>query len=296
MINEKSYDYVKNQLLYLGFGEEIAQPLKAKMEQGLTEFTLPHSRKFGRDETNSILHFSLGDQKDRTFFNRFDITLKQAGKEDLTQTFFVGQQYNYTLQERYNMMDGRFVYREQPKVAPAEESGETKMMPTGETYFGWKGLNFKESDKYGNFLSKTMFWNHEKELIKYPIKELAEPYDHKRLLASLEKGNRANVTITRNGQEIKGTVMANPRMQRFDFYDSNGQSLIVKQVSKQKLAETEDLKQGQGKDLNQVAHKKLNQTNAKELKQDSKATSQQAAGDTQQKDNTTPRKKQGIHI
>ncbi|WP_426672113.1 hypothetical protein ACPPVU_12865 [Mucilaginibacter sp. McL0603] len=245
MFNEKSYDYVKNQLLYLGFGEEIAQPLQQKIEQGLTEFTLPHTRKFGQDETQSTLYFSKGDQKDMTFFNRFDVTLKQSGKDDLTQSFFVGKEYNYTLQERYNMMDGRFAYREQPKVAPKEVEGEVKMVPTGETYFGWKGLNFKESDKHGNFLPKTMFWNHEKELVKYPVKELAEPYDHKRLLASLEKGNKANATIIKDGQEIKGTIAANPRMQRFDFYDGTGQSLIVKQVERKKLAPSENLEKGQ---------------------------------------------------
>jgi hypothetical protein len=245
MFNEKSYDYVKNQLLYLGFGEEIAKPLQQKMEQGLTEFTLPHTRKFGQDETQSTLYFSKGDQKDATFFNRFDVTLKQPGKDNLTQSFFVGKEYNYTLQERYNMMDGRFAYREQPRVAPKEVEGEVKLVPTGETYFGWKGLNFKESDKHGNFLPKTMFWNHEKELVKFPVKELAEPYDYKRLLASIEKGNKANVTIIKDGQEIKGMIAANPRMQRFDFYDHNGQSLVVKQVERQKLAQSESLEKGQ---------------------------------------------------
>jgi hypothetical protein len=278
-MNESSFDYVKNQLLYLGFGEEIAKPLREKMEQNLAEFTLPHNRKFGQDETNSVLHFSKGDQKDMTFFNRFDVTLKQPGKEDLTQTFFVGQQYNYTLQERYNMMDGRFAYREQPKVAPKEVNGEVKMVPTGETYLGWKGLNFKESDKYGNFLPKTMFWNHEKELAKYPIKELVEPYDHNRMLASLEKGNKVNATILKDGQEIKGTVAANPRMQRFDFYDSNGQSLIVKQVEKQKLDKTESLEQGQ-----------------QQNQQPDKKKTQKAAVAEEQKNNTSQRKKQSVHI
>jgi len=131
------------------------------------------------------------------------------------------------------------------------------MVPTGETYFGWKGLNFKESDKYGNFLPKTMFWNHEKELAKYPVKELAEPYDHERLLASIEKGNKANVTIINDGQEIKGTIAANPRMQRFDFYDSNGQNLIVKQVEKQKMSQSE--KKEQGKEQNQQQESKQTQ-------------------------------------
>lgn len=279
MFNEKSYDYVKNQLLYLGFGEEIAQPLQQKMEQGLTEFTLPHTRTFGQDETQSTLYFSKGDQKDMTFFNRFDVTLKQPGKDDLTQSFFVGKEYNYTLQERYNMMDGRFAYREQPKVAPKEVEGEVKMVPTGETYFGWKGLNFKESDKHGNFLPKTMFWNHEKELVKYPVKELAEPYDHKRLLASIEKGNKANVTIIKDSQEIKGTIAANPRMQRFDFYDSNGQSLIIKQVEKQKLAQSEKLEKGQqqGQEL------------------DNKQT-QKTDIAAEQKNNKAQSKKQSAHI
>lgn len=274
-MNEKSYDYVKNQLLYLGFGEEIAKPLQQKMEQGLTEFTLPHTRKFGQDETHSVLHFSRGDQKDLIFFNRFDVTLKQPGKEDLTQSFFVGQAYNYTLQERYNMMDGRFAYREQPKMIKGEENGETRMIPTGETYWGWKGLDFKQSDKWGNFMPKTMFWNHEKELAKYPVKELAEPYDYKRLLASIEKGNKANVTVMKDGQEIKGTVAANPRMQRFDFYDGNGQSLIVRPVEKQKLSQAENLEQGQQQN-NKVAQKT------------------EVAGE--QKNSKAQNKKQGVHI
>jgi len=278
-MNESSFDYVKNQLLYLGFGEEIAKPLREKMEQNLVEFTLPHTRQFGKDETHSVLHFSKGDQKDMTFFNRFDVTLKQPGKEDLSQTFFVGQQYNYTLQERYNMMGGRFAYREQPRVTPKEVDGETKMVPTGETYFGWKGLNFKETDKYGNFLPKTMFWNHENELTKYPIKELVEPYDHNRMLASLEKGNKVNATILKDGQEIKGTVAANPRMQRFDFYDSDGQSLAVKQVEKQKLAKTENQEQGQ----------QQNQPGKKE-------TQKAAVAEEQQQHKTSQRKKQGVHI
>src|ERR1700761_2560976 len=127
MLNERSYDYVKNQLLYLGFGEEIAKPLREKMEAGLPEFTLAHTREFGKDHTSSVLHFSKGGDKDVTFFNRVDVTLKQEGKEDLTQSFFIGKEYNYTLQERYNMMDGRFAYREQPKMEKVEENGETKM-------------------------------------------------------------------------------------------------------------------------------------------------------------------------
>lgn len=241
IMNEQSFDYVKNQLLYLGFGEEIAGPLREKMEQKLTEFTLSHTRKFGQDETDSVLHFSKGDDKikDMTFFNRYDVTLKQPGKEDLSQTFFVGKEYNYTLQERYNMMDGRAVYREQPVMRPVEENGEAKMKPTGETYTAWKALNFKESDGYGNFLPKTMFWNHEKEVGKYPIKGIEDNYNKQRIISHLEKGNKADVTLLREGVETPAKMVANPRMARLDFYDSNGQNLIVRKVQKQAVEETQ---------------------------------------------------------
>jgi hypothetical protein len=251
------------------------------MEQNLAEFTLPHSRKFGKDETSSVLHFSKGDDtdKDMTFFNRVDVTLRQAGKEDLTQSFFIGKEYNYTLQERYNMMDGRFAYREQPKMEKVEENGEMKMKPTGETYFGWKGLNFKETDKYGNFMPKTMFWEHERELYKYPIKELSEPYDAKRLIASMQKGNKVNVTLLKEGGEIKGQIAANPRMQRFDFYDASGQSIKVDQVKKQRLDKTEKIKQSE----------------SKEVKQDVKETRQQQAAAEQNKDVKQGRK-QGLKV
>jgi hypothetical protein len=150
-----------------------------------------------------------------------------------------------------------------------------------------KGLNFKESDRHGNFLPKTMFWNHQKEIQKYPVKELADPYDRKRMLASMEKGNKVNVTILKDGQELKAVVAANPRMQRFDFYDENGQTLMVRQVEKQKIAQTNKLS------LSTAETAKLDP--GKDLKQDQKLNQQEAVTG-EQKNNTGQHKKQGIHI
>lgn len=270
---------MKHQLLYLGFGEEIAIPLRQKMEEGLAEFTLPHTRQFGQDETHSMLHFSKSEQ-DKTFFNRFEVTLRQPGKEDLKQTFFVGKEFNYTLQERYNMMDGRYVYREQPKMVKIEEGGTSKMVPSSETYFSWRGLDFKQSDQHGNFMPKTMFWNHEKELVKYPISELAEQYDYMRLITSLEKGNKATVTVIKDGREIKAAVSANPRMMRFDFYDANGRAMTVRPVQKQTLSQAEKPDQAPGQQ-SQVQDKKQ------------KAKTELTAGE---KNDKAEQKKRGMRI
>jgi hypothetical protein len=318
IMNEQSFDYVKNQLFYLGFGEEVAKPLREKMEQNLTEFTVPHTRKFGQDETNSVLHFSKGDQKDKdmTFFNRADITLKQPGKEDLTQTFFFGKEHNYTLQERYNMMDGRAAYREQPKMAPVEENGEVKMKPTGETYYAWRGLDFKNADQYGNFNPKVMFWNHQKEVAKYPIKGIEENYDKQRLITKLEKGNKVDVTLVRDGHETQAKLVANPRMARLDFYDSTGQSLIVRKVEKQAVDQTQkvemtpqevqkaaiaraaDQKQETGQSQNGTAQTQSGdqkQTNGQTQEQSQKDNSKQHVAAEHQEQQTN-RRRQGARL
>jgi hypothetical protein len=305
MINEASYEYLQTQLRNLGFGDDIAKPLREKMEEGKDEFTLTHQRNFGKDEMHSVLSFSKGDdkEKDLTFFNRFEATLKQAGKEDLTQTFFIGQEqkFNYTLQERYNMMDGRAAFREQPRMKEEEVGGKMKLVPTGETYFAWRGLDFKASDGYGNFNSKIMFWNQEKELLKMPIKNIEENYDRSRLMATLNKGNIVPVTLLREGEEIKAKVVANPRMMRLDFYDTDGQKLTVRPVEKQDVAQTQKTEMTpQEVQRNAIARAAENkqqnvQTNGNEQNQNQQQGAKQQVAE-EQKQEQGQRRRQGVRV
>lgn len=245
-INMKNYDYLKNQAMFLGFGEEPAKAIKEKMESGADEFTVPHQAKFGQDEVNNTLHFGKSNGGDLYFFKKFDLELKQRGADEtLKQTYFIGKENNYTLKERYNMLDSRAVYKELNKLEPVGEGADRKFKATEQTYKAWRALDFKQTDERGNFLPKMMFWNHEKEIKNYPIKELETGYDRSRLLASLEKGNVTKVTIIKDGEEIKGTMAANPRQAGFDFYDSNSQRLEVKKVEVQKAQ-----KQEQGENQN----------------------------------------------
>jgi hypothetical protein len=239
-INMKNYDYLKNQAMFLGFGEEPAKAIYEKMTSGADEFTVPHQLKYGQDEVNSTLHFGKSNGGDLYFFNKFDLELKQPGvDEPLKQTYFIGKENNYTLKERYNMLDSRAVYKELNKLAPVGEGEDRKFKATEQTYKAWRALDFKQTDQRGNFLPKMMFWNHEMEIKNYPIKELETPYDYDRLLSSLEKGNPTKVTIIKDNEEIKGTIVANPRQASFDFYDSNNQRLEVKKVEVQKAQKQE---------------------------------------------------------
>jgi hypothetical protein len=177
------------------------------------------------------------------------------------------------------------------------------MKPTGETYFAWRGLDFKNADQYGNFNPKVMFWNHQKEVGKYPIKGIEENYDKQRLIAKLEKGNKVDVILLRDGQEMPAKMVANPRMARLDFYDGNGQTLMVRKVEKQALDQTQKVEmtpqEVQKAAIARAAEQKQGETSAtsqdtaKGQKQDQ---AQKSGVADEQKNNTAQRKKHGVHI
>ncbi|WP_114941370.1 hypothetical protein [Mucilaginibacter endophyticus] len=297
IMNQASFEYNRDQLHYMGFGEDIAKVLNTKMEQNLTEFTLDHTRKFGKDELHSVLYFSKGDDaaKDLTFFNRFTSTLKKEGMEDLSQTFFIGPKFNYTLQERYNMMDGRAVYREQPVLEKKEIDGKLKMVPTGDTYWAWRALNFKEADQHGNFLPKMIRWHDQgKVLEKFPIVGAEEKYMQERLLAQLQKGNQVEVNVLQDGLETKAKMVANAPMMRIDFYDENGQKLDIKPVNRQ------GFEQSQKSDLSPQEVQRAAMAKVTQAKDGAPAAdqgipaAQQAAAE--QKQEPAPQRKQAVKI
>lgn len=267
-INEKSYRYNQDMLIYTGFGEDMAKPLRDKMEQGLKEFTLPYQKKFGQDEVNAQLHFVTKDEK--LYFNRFDMTVKQPGKEDLKQTYIVAPKYNYTITERYNMLNNRFAYRTQPRLVKVEENGQTKYKPSEtETYQAWRTVNFKETDTYGNFLTKAMDWDHKRELAKHDIKEMRDEYDQRRFLSKLHRGDITEATILRGDKELKVGIAANPRLGKLDFYDEAGQKIEVANKFQQKASQAEDQNLKKGETVAEKNHKANKQQNGK--KQGTKA-------------------------
>lgn len=235
-MNEKNYDYLKNQVKFMGFGEALEKEMGEKIGQQPANFSLEHKTKFGQDSVNTTLNFQKSKESEMYFFNSFDMAVKPANSEQaLRQTYYVGKENNLTLKERYNMLEGRSVFKEFNKLEQVGEGDAAKFKATDETYQAWTQLNFKQTDENGNFLQRKLFgFDLEKTLAKYPVKELEDNYEKNRLIASLEKGNRQSATITVNGAEQKVSIEANPIDKGLKFYDSNMQRLDVKQNETQK--------------------------------------------------------------
>jgi hypothetical protein len=163
-MNEKNYDYLKDQLKYSGFGEGLQTALKENIETKAPEFQLQHQQKFGQDEIAATLHFKKSSESDMYFFNRYDLSLKNAAnKEGVKQTFYVSKENNFTLKEGYNLLDGRAVNKD---LATKDNV----------KYNAWVQLDFKETDRNGNFNVKQYHQNYgynmEEALVKIPIKEM----------------------------------------------------------------------------------------------------------------------------
>lgn len=229
-MNEKNFDYLKDQIKFTGFGEGLEKELKDKMQKQTPEFQIAHKAKFGNDDLVAVLHFKKSDQTDMYFFNRYQINLKpEQSSEAMEQTFYINKGNNITLKEAYNLMNGRAVNKD----LTSKE---------GEVYNAWMQMDFKQTDNNGNYKMKHFHQNYgydlDNVLSKHQIKELTNEQDKTRLVESLQKGNRQSVTFIQNGGEQKQFIEANPQFKTINIYDSNMQRLTNKQGQNEK--------QGQG--------------------------------------------------
>ena len=254
-MNEKNLEYLNTQLKFTGFGENNADKLKEKMQQGKAEFMLHHEADFGKDSTVATLHFKKSDESDLYFYNRYSLMLKSLQHPDpIKQTFYVSnREDNISLKEAYNLMSGRAVYKE---MTPKE----------GEKYHAWLQLDFKTTDKNGNFEVRKFHQNYgfdlEANLAKHPIKELLVEADKTRLMESLQRGNRQLVTLGSGDKEQKIFLEAAPQFKSLNMYNSsmkrmNVQDLNQKESEGKKLdSKKEKLSPGDDLDAPKAAQKK----------------------------------------
>jgi hypothetical protein len=241
IMNEKNYDFLKDQLKYTGFGEGLQNDLKEKMEKQTPEFQLNHSQKFGKDEVSATLHFKKSNESEMYFFNKYDAAIKPEKEADaIQQTFYINKESSITLKEAYNLMSGRAVNKD---LTTKE----------GEKYNAWMQMDFKETDNNGNFKMKQFHQNYgyniEQALAKLPIKELASDIDKAALIRSLEKGNRQAVTFVQEGKEQRHFIEANPQYKNITVYDGNMQRVVNSQAQKEKESQGQSVKQDSKKEV-----------------------------------------------
>jgi hypothetical protein len=216
-MNQKNFEYLKDQVKFTGFGDTLENELRDKIQKQGAEFQITHSTHFGNDTADSTLHFRKSDQSDMYFFNRYDLSVKQERAADvMEQTFYINKGNNITLKEAYNLLGGRAINKDLTNKE-------------GQVYNTWMQMDFKDTDGTGNYKMKQYHQNYgydlQKALASHPIKELGNEQEKARLIESLNKGNRQSVTFIENGQEQKHFIEANPKFKSINIYDGNMQRI-----------------------------------------------------------------------
>ncbi len=220
VMNTENFDYLKDQVKYLGFGEGLQSQLERKMKEGMPDFQLTASHEFGKDKMEAVLHFKKSEKpdSDRYFFNKYDATLLNEDKK-LSQTFWINNKgQSITFKESCNLLNGRCVFKElTPKEGPA--------------YKAWVQLDPTNKDDNGNAKMKHFNSNYGFDPVeavnRIPLKELAFPDQTQTLIASLEKGNRVEATLLKDGKEQKVGIEANPQFKTLNLYDKEGKKLFM---------------------------------------------------------------------
>jgi hypothetical protein len=244
-MNEKNFEYLRDQIKYTGFGEALESQLKEKMQKEEPNFTLTHNAQYGTDTTTATLNFKKSDQSDIYFFNSYKVELqKENSKEALEQTFYINKGSNITMKEAYNLMEGRSVNKD----LTSKE---------GEVYNSWVQMDFKQSESNGNFKLNHYHQNYgydlEAALSKHQIKELETPKYKEDLINSLKKGNLQSATFLKEGNEIKQYIEASPQFKTINIYDNNMKRIDNRKAQEEKQSESQHTSEKQ-------SSKKQNQT------------------------------------
>ncbi len=266
VMNNDNLQYLKDNIKYMGFGENMYRELERNLGEGKADFQLHFAAEINKKPFEATLNFRKSDSTDMYFFNNYHASLEKSNGEKNEQTFYLNKGKGVTAKEAYNLLDGRAVHKE---LTTKE----------GQPYKAWIQLDFETKDKNNNNEVKQFHENYGYDLKaaveKFAVAELNDPEKSKALMQSLEKGNVQSITIEKDGSSHKMFMEADPQYKKVTMYDSN-----MKMVAKESLDQykagidkgSKEVKQGQENDKKKVLKpatkaekEKLEQKNGKSL-------------------------------
>ncbi|MBB5395188.1 hypothetical protein [Mucilaginibacter sp. AK015] len=219
-MNTQNLSYLQKQLLNLGFGEGMNADLEKKLQAAPKEFTLQTTQEYNKQPVDYTLHYKAGDKDEMYFFNKYDASLQ--GK-DMAQTFYLNKGSGITAKEAYNLMEGRAVHKQLENLE-------------GEKYNAWIVIDKENKAENGNFKLRpfTDGWNYkpERAIDKLDIVGINEAGAREKLMKSLEKGNRHQVTAMKDGKEVKLFLEANPAEHRVNLTNWKGEAQQLEHYKK----------------------------------------------------------------
>jgi len=252
-MNSENFQYLSDHLKYMGFGENLKEPLEQNMNEGKAGFQLHYTHEANKKKFEAILTFRKSDVSSMYFLNSYHASLQRTNGEKMDQVFYLDKGKGITVKEAYNMLEGRSVFKE-------------LTTRDGQHYNAWVQLDFDKRDKNNNHEVKQFHENYgydlKAALSQFTIGELSDPEKAKGLLQSLQKGNIQSVSMEREGSLIKMFVEANPKYKTVNLYDA-----AMKKVQKKELNQYSSVQQALGKEVKQDQQMEMKQEGGKKVNQ-----------------------------
>ncbi|WP_214072587.1 hypothetical protein [Mucilaginibacter sp. dw_454] len=228
---------LKEGLYRKGFGESLNSQLDEAIKSGKPEFQLEHAVKIGEDDVNYKLHFRRDDERDKVYFNKYDVAITNPDRKVTEHTF--PTEKLITAMEAYRLLTHGELVAVNKNLYNKE----------GQQYNTWISIDTTgKKDDYNNYPVNSYHENYYQKQpfelkdslkkLSVPVKELENPQTLERIEKSLKKANLVPVTIMVNGEQTSGTLAVNPKIGRVDLYDQD-MRLVERQQQKAELkAET----------------------------------------------------------
>ena len=226
-LTEKQFtqlNYLKNQVKYLGLGED------PKMHKDLENAILsPEDKTTVRVEYNhpdklmkgNTVTFDLNIAKTEqggVFLNSYRANLTTKNGEERSQSFKVQKENSVTAKEAINLLEGRSVKIEHDVVN--KETGE---LSRTESFIK---LNMKEpKTDYGNYkyewYNKNAYGVDVDNIMQKSNLVFADDIQRERTKKHLEKGNITQATFMHENRQVQGFAVLNPQWKSLNLYDSS---------------------------------------------------------------------------
>ncbi|MDV2445721.1 hypothetical protein CMV00_18250 [Elizabethkingia anophelis] len=209
-------DYLKNQLKYLGFGED--EKLHKELEKGIKSKNQQFEIKTSSDKAlpGNEVDFALKFNKTESggvFLNSYDAQLKNEKGEEITHNFSVNRENTFTAKEAVNLLEGRSVKIEFHN--PKSDQSETAFVQ----------FNFEEpKTEKGNYMFQNFYKNYGVDTDKIVEKAnlvFDKPEYRENTIKSLEKGNVVKVKFEMDDKVVEGKAVLNPQYKNLNLYDSD---------------------------------------------------------------------------
>ncbi len=216
-MNQTNFDFLSNDLKFLGFGEGLKGELKEAIETEYNSFEIIYRGEFDDDKVMAQLNFRRTAPEKFFFFSDYEMHL-----DEKSHTFFIFKGKGVTAKEAYNLLEGRAVHK-------------NRVAKNGQTYNEWIELDLLVKEEGGfkvNIYPESYGFELSAAIDELQISTPTANWDRSMLIHSLEKGNLQTAFAKENGLNRRVFIQAKCQKER---------TISIHDLEKTKTDESEHL-------------------------------------------------------